>query len=352
MTPQVDIAITRTRRWLETLAISLCGPGAGLLYQPADPFWLHGRMPWLLVVPLLCGVQHGLSHAAVSSCLLAALACVHEQSRGRLDPQLLSAWGLAALVMGAIAGQFRDVREEQRRRLHAQLAHMSECLDRAERTARVLKLSHARLSERLAARRWSLVGSVDEAAQRMRELRSRRELGEVLLDVLASQAMVQSASLYWMASTGLLPSAVASLGGAPASKRPHPLVQRALEHRRLVSVVDPAAAGAGGQGDDTVLAAVPVIASGGHVVGVIAIHHMPFMAFQAEQLRELFLIVGQLGDLMHGRLRELELRPDRAKALVTPPPLGSTQPMAARARSSQPPAAPGSITARISQRPS
>jgi hypothetical protein len=48
-----------------------------------------------------------------------------------------------------------------------------------------------------------------------------------------------------------------------------------------------------------------VITSSGHLVGVVAIHQMPFMAFQAEQLRSLLMIVGQLGDMMNDRLREL-----------------------------------------------
>ena len=325
MTTQRDTAITRTRRWLETLVITLSGPAAGLAFHAADPFWLRARLPWLLLLPLLCGAQYGLSHAAVSSGLLAALAYAHAAGHGPIDGALLGSWSLGALILGAIAGQFRDVREEQKRRMSEELVQLSERLERTERGARVLKLSHTRLSERLMATRWSLVGSVEQAERRLQELSSRRELGEVLLEVLASQALVQSASLYWT-SDGLLSSTpLASLGSAPGSSALHPLVLRAFQTQRLAAVSDPSAAVSGSDG--SVLAAVPVITSGSQVVGVVAIHQMSFLAFQIDQLRQLLLIVGQLGDLLHDRLRELSgersVAPRPATSgLVPPPPIG------------------------------
>jgi len=72
----------------------------------------------------------------------------------------------------------------------------------------------------------------------------------------------------------------------------------------------------------------PVITASGHLVGVVAIHQMPFRQFQAEQLRSLLMIVGQLGAMMNDRLLELAqqkivsarsaVEPAR---VVTPPPL-------------------------------
>ena len=279
-----------------------------------------------MLLPLLCGAQYGLSHAVVSSALLAALAWGHELGHGGVDAAMISSWSLGGLIAGAIAGQFRDAREDQKRRLSDQLTHLSERLERAERGERVLRLSHSRLSERLAATRWSLVGSLEQAQRRMQELSSRRELGEVVLELLASQAMVQSASLYWSGSGLLLPFAVASLGSSPNSSALHPLVLRAFKTRRLTAVADASAAAADGGDDGTVLAAVPVVTSSGHIVGVVAIHQIPFMALQTDQLRQLLVIMGQLGDMMHDRLRELAAhsivgqRSAVAQVVPAPPP--------------------------------
>jgi hypothetical protein len=197
----------------------------------------------------------------------------------------------------------------------------------------VLTLSHSRLEERLAAMRWSLGSAVSGAEKRMQQLTSRRELGETLLEVLASQAMVQAASLYWVSAGRLLPAAVATLGAAPSSSQLHPLVQRAFGTRRLTTVVDPVVGGSEG----TVLAAVPVLTSAGHGVGVIAIHHMAFMAFQHEQLSALSNIVGQLGDMMNDRLEALHGVQEvqtAAEWIVEPPARISIVPAAAAASSS------------------
>jgi hypothetical protein len=293
----------RTRRLLETLAITCSGPALGMAFHPKDPFWMHAPVPWLLLLPLLCGAQYGLSHAVISSGLLSAIAYVFGRNAGQLDTVLLSSWGLGGLIVGAIAGQFRDVREERAQRANTLIAHLSERVERSERTGRLLKLSHDRLEERLAATRWSLGGSVEVAQRKMQALCSRRELGEALLDVLASQAMVQVASLYWAGSGLLLPFAVSSLGSPRASQNLPVLVARAWKTRKLAAVGDINAVTSGDDG--AVLAAVPVITSSGHMVGVVAIHQMPFMAFQAEQLRSLLVVVGQLGDMMNDRLREL-----------------------------------------------
>lgn len=334
--------------------ISASGPAAGMAFHPADPFWLQSRVPWLLLLPLLCGAQYGLSHAVVSTALLAALAWGHQLGHGALDPASISSWSLGGLIAGAIAGQFRDMREDQKRRLSEQLAALSERLERSERAERVLKLSHARLSERLAATRWSLVGSVEQAASRMQELSSRRELGEVVLELLASQAMVQSASLYWSGSGLLLPFAVASLGSSPSSSSLHPLVLRAFKTQRLTAVTDPSAAVSGERG--SVLAAVPVVTSSGHVVGVVAIHQMSFMAFQTEQLRQLLVIVGQLGDLMNDRLRELAAGSSKSprSAVVKPlppPPLGAAAVVKAQHASTEPAGARNALAARVYDSP-
>jgi polysaccharide biosynthesis protein PelD len=303
MTTGQDTAIRRTRRWLETLAITLGGPALGMAVHPKDPFWMHAPVPWLVLLPLLTGAQYGLAHGVVSSAVLTALAYVYSGSVGHVEPHLLSSWGLGALIVGAIAGQFRDAREERMQRANALVAHLSERVERAERTGRLMKLSHERLEERLAASRWSLGGSLEGAQRKMSELCSRRELGETMLDVLASQAMVQVASLYWAGSAPLLPLAVATLGAPNQGRSLHPLVQRAWKTRRLCAVGDVSEAISGDDG--AVLAAAPVITASGHLVGVVAIHQMPFMAFHAEQLRSLLMIVGQLGDMMNDRLREL-----------------------------------------------
>jgi hypothetical protein len=271
-----------------------------------------------MLAPLLCGGQYGVVHGVASACLLSALAFAHGSQVAALSWQGLSHWSLGCLIVGALAGQFRDVGERRRAAVREQHAQLTEAVQRAQRAAHTFKLSHARLEERLAASRWSLAGSLEAAARRMQELSSRRALGEALLEVLASQAMLQSASLFWAGTNALLPAAIASLGPVRNASHLHPLVLRAWKTRRLTAVGDPAIASIGDAAD--VLAAVPLLTSTGHIVGVVAIHQLPFMAFQTDQLRSLLVIAGQLADSMNDRLRELAQEGAVSARVTLPPP--------------------------------
>jgi hypothetical protein len=297
-----DTTSSTLRSAFETLVLSAGGPLAGMTLRPSDPLWLQAGLPWLMLAPFLCGAQYGVMHGVASGLLLSALAFAHGSQVAALSWQVISHWSLGCLIVGALAGQFRDVGERRRAALREQVAQLMEAAQRAQRAAHTFKLSHTRLEERLAASRWSLAGSLEAAARRMQELSSRRALGEVLLEVLASQAMLQSASLFWTGPNALLPAPIASLGPVRSTSHLHPLVLRAWKTRRLTAVGDPASASIG---DVAVLAAVPLITSSGHIVGVVAIHQLPFMAFQTDQLRSLLVIAGQLADSMNDRLHEL-----------------------------------------------
>lgn len=319
----------RVTHWLETLVITLSGPGLGLTLHAADPFWMHTSVPWLLVLPFLCGAQHGLIHAAFSSLSLSGLALAYGIHSHQLDVVLLTSWSLGSLVLGALAGQFRDQRVNQQQHLRAEVAQLSERLLRAERTGQIMTLSHSQLEERLAATRWSLAGSLTEVHKRVQLLATRTQLGEVLLETLVSQAQVQAASLYWAGPTGLLQTPIAHLGTVPSRCELHPLLVRAWKTRNLTTVVESIAGR-----DGEVLAAVPVLMSNGSALGVIAIHQMSFMAFQADQLATVLMIAGQVGDMIFDRLRALPAHaapgelaaavvPERRRSpLIAPAPLG------------------------------
>jgi hypothetical protein len=295
--------------------ITLSAPGAGWVYHAADPFWIHARLPWLLLLPLLCGAQYGMAHGIASGALLSVLALGHAAGSGHAEWVAVSNWSLGCLIVGAIVGLFRDAAERRRAHLTEDVAHMTEALQRAQRTAHVLQLSHARLEERLSATRWSLVGSLEAAGRRMQEITTTQELGDVLLDVLASQAMVQSASLFWGGIETPLRTPVATLGEKRAGAFLHPLVRRARLTGKLVAVGDPAVPRGSVKSD--VLAAVPLLTSDGRTMGVVAIHQMPFIAFQSEQLRNLLVIAAQLTDMMDDRLREAATSPVAPSAEIT-----------------------------------
>jgi hypothetical protein len=297
----------KVRPWLETLAIIVIGTGLSMELSSAD-HWRSGSVTsFLLLLPVLCGAQYGLMHGAISGALLSTLTFVLADAYGRALPAELTSWSIACIGIGAVAGQFRDMAERRRRVLTHGNRVLEEQLERAKRNVLTLKLSHAQLEERLAARRWSFASSLEMAEQRMQTLSSPRELGEALLELLASQAMVQAASLYAVKGGALLPAPVATLGQGKSDAHGHALVARALQTKRLAAIADPAGPI---PFDPSVLAAVPLLTSAGDLIGVVAIHQLPFIAFNSQQLRKLLLIAAQLTDLMQDRLSALQKQQD------------------------------------------
>lgn len=297
----------QVRPWLETVAIIVIGTGLSVTLASADR-WRSGSVTsFLLLLPVLCGAQYGLLHGAISGGLLSMLTFGLAEAYGRALPTDLTSWSIACIGIGAVAGQFRDVAERRRRVLTHGNRVLEEQLERAKRNVLTLTLSHAQLEERLAARRWSFAGSLETAEQRIRTLNSPRELGEVLLELLASQGLVQAASLYAVKGGKLLPTSVATLGQGSGEAHRHALVARALQTKRLAAIADPTGPVAF---DPSVLAAVPLLTSTGDLIGVVAIHQMPFIAFHSEQLRKLLLIAAQVTDLMQDRLSALQKQQD------------------------------------------
>jgi hypothetical protein len=313
-------------------------PAAGYALQTPDPFLLQASFPWLMFAPLLVGIQHGLSLGILSAILSFLGAWAHSDlgiwlgtaapgsgTLGERPFQTLAPWGTGCLLAGIVAGHFRDrwyKRDTVITAEHAELARRSRRTDGAHA---VLRLSHARLEERLAAQAWSLDSCLRDAARQLEELSSFADLGRVALDVLASQAMVQSASLFVPATraarrTGadgnaltpgmrswfgarrgatLARAPIVTLGNEPSPRSTHPLVKSAWATRRLQAVTGaPEDAGL----DPSVLAAVPLLTSDGQLLGVIAIHDMPFMAFQSDNLTTLARLTTHLADLIEQRV--------------------------------------------------
>jgi hypothetical protein len=325
-------ALSASGRLVETLVITAALPAAGYALQNPDPFLLQASFPWLVFAPLLVGVQHGLSLGILSAVLSLLGAWAHSDlgiwlgatapgssTLGESPFQALAPWGTGCLLAAIVAGHFRDRWEKTGTALVVEHAELARRLRRTDSAHAVLRLSHARLEERLAAQAWSLDSCLRDATRQLEDLTSFADLGRVVLDVLASQAMVQSASLFVPAArarragaAGRQPSwlgarrgpildrsPLATLGNEPSPRSTHPLVKSAWATRRLQAVTGaPEDAGL----DPSVLAAVPLLTSEGQLLGVIAIHDMPFLAFQSDNLTTLARLTSHLADVIEQRL--------------------------------------------------
>ena len=291
--------------WIETIMFSITAPFVGWLLMHDDPFLVTAKFPWIALVPLFIGLQHGFSPAVVSSALLITGAVVNAQLFGITPMNTIAAWAIGCLVLGLATGGLRDRLNRRVTELTKSNDERGVRLDRIERAYCVLNLSHTKLEERLAAERWSLQSAVEDAERRISAstMTSLAEVGEILLAVFANHGMVQCASLYLSPTPLALPSTpTAVLGRKYPSVAMHPLVQRALSAGRLASITGKSP---GILGNRDVLAAVPLMTSSKRCIGVIAVHDMPFMAFHAEHLANLALLAGRLADTVEPSLPRL-----------------------------------------------
>lgn len=294
-------------RWIESLIITAAAPILGSLVNPDDPYLLKGAFPWLLLAPLAVGLQHGLWAGLFSSALLCAGALWQSLSTGTIPPEF-SSWCIGCGLVALVAGQVRDSVRARSEQLRQRADELQDRLERSERTRHVIQLSHAKLAERVASGRSSLVAAIESAAQRMAETRSMHELGRVLLEVVANQGNLHAASLYIAGRdiTQLVETPVASFGGNGESSAANPLVRRAFTTGKLAAIVDgPEATST----DKSVLAAVPLITSQRQIVGVVAVHQLPFMAFHAEHLNQMFVLAGHLADMLFDRWTQVHASP-------------------------------------------
>jgi polysaccharide biosynthesis protein PelD len=320
--------VTGRSPWREVFGLSLLVPLGIACILPDDPLMLEGRFPWVTLVPLLIGAQHGALAAAVSSVLLVGLGALHVELNGQGSFASLGAFAAGCFAVGTIAGASRDRIHAQLARLAGRAADESRRLSRLARAHSVLALSHGRLEERLAARSWSLASAFEDARRALGALSAPSAVGDLVLNVLSNHALVQSATLLTFISEGdegdgaAALGVCATLGNAPAAELDHRLVRRALETRRLVALDAESADGS----DETILAVVPLCAASGHLLGLVLIHEMPFMAFEAEGLNGLAALVALLADMLEDQFIDARSETD-LEALFAPPMERGRRPM-------------------------
>ena len=171
------------RAWLEAGLLTVVAPALGRLADASDPFRLDAAFPWLALAPLLVGLQHGLLPALASSSLLVTMAYAYTQTVAPLDQAALTGFAAGCFAIAALTGQFRDMFKLRTRELSKTGDELEEQLERLSRAHSALKLSHARLEERLAAERWSLDACLEHAQRALEGASSQAAQAQVVLDV-------------------------------------------------------------------------------------------------------------------------------------------------------------------------
>ena len=297
--------------WLETPLITGLLLAVCFWASPDDPLFINS-FPWPILAPLLLGVRYGFFHALISSAIIIGAVFLLRSSDLSAYAQLPASYIIGMLVSSMVVGEFRDLWGRRLQRLQMANEYRQYRLDEFTRAYQVLRISHDRLEQRVAASEQSLRSSLLLLRNRAQQLSEKGSLlgpmAESILAVLAQYGSFNAAALYPVDSEGRLGGKpLALIGEVGKLDSDDLLVQMCLEKGDVVSVREAVLE----QGKDAKLsslqACVPLIDAQDQLIAVVAIKSMPFFAFNDRTFSLLALLGGHVADLLQSDPQALQL---------------------------------------------
>ncbi len=275
-------------------------------FRPGDPLGLHAAFPWIWLGPWLVAVRYGAAAGVVGAGLYAAF--------WRLGPRLFgvpmvaafpSEFFLGGVLVTLVLGEFGSVMLRRESLQRALAVDLGARLERTKRRLFIVKESLAALEQELIDRPVTL----RDALLDLRRIfafsigkpprpgaHAQRPLPDpdAFLLLLSQSCRLLEAGVYVLEPRrGRGRAAVAAhwrLGHAlgqdlPAFDAGHPLIQRALQTREAVHVAQERASDAGQS--VWVFAAPLRLGEKGEADALLAVHSMPFMSFEEQNLQRL-----------------------------------------------------------------
>ncbi|MBK7281854.1 PelD GGDEF domain-containing protein [Candidatus Aalborgicola defluviihabitans] len=269
----------------ETFLLPLIAVALGYLWNPTDPLWSQGAFPWSWLAPVILALRYGpLAGLGGAGVLLLSWLGFNV---GHYDdfPQI---YFLGGLILVMLVGEFSSLWQARTRRAETLQLYLDQRLEHLVRQYYLLRLSHDRLEQELIGRPMSM----RDALSTLQEVGSTTQGPETLLRLLAQYCQLETAGLYPVVEDRLNPTPLASLGAVQPVLQNDPLVQQAIESRRLCHISQALAT----QQQSRYLIAAPLLDLGGELYGLLLIEEMPFFSLQAENLQTINLLLGYYTD--------------------------------------------------------
>ncbi len=276
----------------------------------ADPFFLKHSFPWIVFAPLLIGLRHGFAAGCTSASVLGGLLVLawRTQTLGASAFPAEPFLGLLALAM--LTGQFSDLWRRDARRLGATLELVNRRASEFARAHFLLELSHDRLEEQ-NARVPNLRDALAQVDKLAPNAGSWQALADPMMAIFATHAMLEVGTLVRVDAQGQVFEVVATLGHAGPVDSSDALLRGAVRSRALTYLPHGASAEPLVVEQSRLLAAVPVIDSGGKLQAVLCVQSMPFVAFHKKNLEALAILAGHFADLVTRPAAQFDPERDR-----------------------------------------
>ena len=195
---------------------------------------------------------------------------------------------LGGLILVMLVGEFSSLWQARTRRAETLQLYLDQRLEHLVRQYYLLRLSHDRLEQELIGRPMSM----RDALSTLQEVGRDAQGPETLLRLLAQYCQIETAALHAVVDGQIGAQALAGIGTHQQIVRSDPLVQQAVETRKLCHISQTLSAGQQSQ----YLVAAPLLDLGGDLYGVLLIEEMPFFSLQEENLQTINLLLGYYTD--------------------------------------------------------
>ena len=280
----VNQAVPPWGGWFETLALTAIVMAASFFTEQQDPFRLEGGFPWPVLAPLLAGLRYGFVYAFVSALLILAMLGVAINQQWQAASGFPLAWAIGVLVVGMVAGEFRDTWGRRLHRLEGAYQYRAERLEEFTRSYQLLRLSHDRLEQTVANSGFSLREGIMRLQSGLETIDGLTQASFArLLEFVAEYAALTQACIAGLSGDRVDTGRVlATVGERFPIDESDPVVRAALESGELaaVNLVNERAAD-----QNTLLVALPLADSTGDVHAILLVRSMPFFAFHEDNLK-------------------------------------------------------------------
>jgi hypothetical protein len=280
----VNKAVPPWGGWFETLALTAVVLAASFFTQQQDPFRLEGGFPWAVLAPLLAGLRYGFVSAVVSALLILAMLGVAINQQWQAASGFPLAWAIGVVLVGMVAGEFRDSWGRRLHRLEGAYQYRAERLEEFTRSYQLLRLSHDRLEQTVANSGFSLREGIMRLQSELETIEGLTQASFArLLEFVAEYAALTQACIVGITGDRVDSAKVlAAVGDHFPIDDSDPVVRAALESGELaaVNLVKERAAD-----QNTLLAAIPLADSTGDIHAILLVRSMPFFAFNEDNLK-------------------------------------------------------------------
>lgn len=301
--------------WLEATVITLAAILLGYLYSPTDPLLIDADFPWLLFAPLLVAVRYGFLPGVFSVGLVLAGVFLNYWMLGTSIP---TSYSVGMLLATFLIGEFRDAWYKKIIALQAENQYRQYRLDDFTRSHRLLKVSHDDLELRIAGSSRSLRSALLLVRRALQNTEAAHKhdlsaIAEHAMQIFNQYGAFTSAGLYFFdAQQRLNLDPLVTLGDMPQLTEDDVLLKGCLRNKYTVSVRDELLMQ--GMNPSKLQVCVPLIDTEHHMVGVLAIAHIPFFSMTEQTLNLLTLLAGYIADALSHKSQFIHLDDPHAQS--------------------------------------